>query len=255
MRSIFYFCTVLLSCLCNNADAQPKKTAAKGNGILKVVFNNHINDQPLVLYDSIYTNPFGEGYTLTKFKYYISNTVLYASGKVNRIKNDYHLIDQDIDSSLYFTMDLPENQYDSIQFLLGVDSAMNTNGAQTGALDPMNDMFWTWNSGYVMQKLEGTSLQSSVVNNKIEYHAGGFSGPDNVLNYLTIHFPKDKSLLIGKGKMSTLIINVDVNGFWNAVTDIKIKDMPVCSQPGAMAKRIAANFSRLFTVVNIINEK
>jgi len=156
---------------------------------------------------------------------------------------------------LSFTVNFAENAYDSIQFLLGVDSAMNTSGAQTGALDPMNDMFWTWNSGYVMLKLEGTSPQSSIVNNKVEYHIGGFSGPNSVLNYLTLHFPKDKSLLIRKGKTSTVIIDVDVDGFWNAGTAIRISGTPVCSLPGVLAKQIAANFSKLFRIKNIINEK
>ena len=67
-------------------------------------------------------------------------------------KNDYHLVNQAIDSSLSFTISLAANKYDSVGFLLGVDSAGNTSGAQTGALDPLNDMFWTWNTGYVMEK-------------------------------------------------------------------------------------------------------
>jgi hypothetical protein len=255
MKIYFYFCWMLLCCLCNNAAAQPKIPAKENDsGFLKIVFNNLINHQPIVLYDSTYTNPFGENYIINKFKYYVSNTALYALGKINKIKNDHHLINQSIDSSLSFTINLPENQYDSIQFLLGVDSAMNTSGAQTGALDPINDMFWTWHSGYVMQKLEGTSPQSKAINNKMEYHIGGFSGENSVLNYLTLSFPKEKILNIRKGKTSTVVINVDVNEFWNAGMAIKIADIPVCTSPGLLAKQIAGNFSKLFEVINVINE-
>ena len=254
MKTIFYFSVMLLCCSWSNTYAQPG-TKDNQNGILKIVFKNLINDQPIVLYDSTYTNPFGENYIITKFKYYVSNTVLYASGKASKIKNDYHLINQSIDSSLSFTISLPPNQYDSMQFLLGVDSAMNTSGAQTGALDPMNDMFWTWNSGYVMQKLEGTSLQSNVVNNKMEYHIGGFSGEYSVLKYLMLTFPKEKLLQIRKGKMSTVIIDVEINKFWDADRIIKINDTPVCTSPGILAKQIAGNFSKLFSIAAVINEK
>jgi hypothetical protein len=254
MKFSFYLNTLVLCCFYSNAKAQPNSPAEE-KGYLKIIFNNIINNEPVVLYDSTYVNPFGETYRLTKLKYYISNTVLYSKGKAIRLSNDYHLIDQSSDSSLYFTVAFPENEYDSIQFLLGVDSAMNTSGAQTGALDPMNDMFWTWNSGYVMQKLEGNSPQSKIVNNKIEYHIGGFSGTNSVLNYLVLSFSKDRPLIIQKGKVSTLAIDVDVNGFWNAVSDIQITDTPVCSQPGILAKQIAANFSRLFNIVDIINTK
>ena len=206
MKTIFYFISMLLSCIWNNAYAQPGVKDNK-KGVLKIVFNNLINHQPIVLYDSAYTNPFGENYIINKFKYYVSNTVLYASGKANKIKNDYHLINQSIDSSLSFTISLPENQYDSVRFLLGVDSAMNTSGAQAGALDPMNDMFWTWNSGYVMQKLEGTSPQSDAINNKMEYHIGGFSGAYSMLNYLTLTFPEDKITCCAGEVIAAIIVS------------------------------------------------
>jgi len=251
MKTFFYF-NLMVYCLCGNANAQTN-TRNTANGFLKITFKNLINNKPVVLYDSTYLNPFGEDYVISKFKYYVSNTILFAGGKRNKIKDDYHLIDQSIDSSQSFIINLPENQIDSIQFLLGVDRAMNTSGAQTGALDPMNDMFWTWNNGYVMQKLEGTSPQSSIVNNKIEYHIGGFSGPNSVLRYLTLHFSKEKMPVVKKGEISIVIINVDVNGFWNADTIVKISEKPVCSVPGVLAKQIATNFSKLFKVADVIN--
>ncbi len=75
-------------------------------------------------------------------------------------------------------------------FLLGVDSLHNVSGAQTDALDPAKDMFWTWNTGYVMAKLEGNSPSSALVNNKYEFHVGGFSGKYNVLKkILNLLFP------------------------------------------------------------------
>ena len=256
MKILFSFAAIFLWCTSNNAGAQPKTATHKdsGKGFLKIVFNHLINNQPVVIYDSSYLNPFGENYTINKLKYYVSNTVLYSSDKTIKLKNDYHLINQAIDSSLYFTVSLPENKYDSIQFLLGIDSAMNTSGAQSGALDPMNDMFWTWNSGYVMMKLEGISPQSKVINNKIEYHLGGFSGPNSVLNYLMLHFKEGQQLLIKKGKTTSLSINVNLDEFWNAGTAIKISKTPVCSLPGLLAKQIAGNFSKLFKVAGVTNE-
>ena len=256
MKMLCSFTLILLFCTGNNAYAQPKKISdgTPGKGFLKIRFNNLINNKPVVLYDSSYVNPFGENYTVNKFKYYVSNTTLYSSGKALKIKNDYHLINQAIDSSLFFTVSLPENKYDSIHFLLGVDSAMNTSGAQKDALDPMNDMFWTWNSGYIMQKLEGVSPQSSVINNKFEYHIGGYNGENSALNYLVFHFEKDKPILIKKSKITTLTVDVNLDEFWNAATNIKISETPVCSQPGAMAKRIAFNFSTIFKLPSIINE-
>ena len=141
-------------------------------GMVSIIFNNTINQQPLVLNDSLYTNPFGEQYRLSKCKYYISGIKLLNAQKKWFVKPGYYLINQGMDSTIQLNIAVQENSYDSIAFLLGVDSARNTSGAQRGALDPLNDMFWTWQSGYIMQKLEGTSPQSSLVNNKIELFLG-----------------------------------------------------------------------------------
>lgn len=251
MKLLFYFSTILLCCCWDNAEAQPKKNAAFG--YVQIVFNNLINNRSVVLYDSSYSNPFGETYMINKLKYYISNIAVYTDGKATKEKNSYHLINQNIERSCSFTISLTEHNYDSIQFLLGVDSTKNTSGAQTGALDPLNDMFWTWRTGYIMQKLEGTSPQSKVVNNKMEYHIGGFSGDNSVLNYITLHFPANKILQVKKGKTSIIIINVEIDKFWNADIDIKISDTPVCSSPGLLAKQIAGNFCKLFTLADVIN--
>jgi hypothetical protein len=253
MKAFIYF---ILCCFVNNANAQPKNNNAvnSNKGFVKIVFNNVINHRPVVLFDSSYTNPFGEDYVITKFKYYVSNTAFYSAGKRYNKKNYYHLVNQAIDSSLSFTISLAANKYNSIGFLIGVDSARNSSGAQTGPLDPLNDMFWTWNTGYVMIKMEGTSPQSSAVNNKVEYHVGGFKGENNALHYLTFALPGSKQLIIQKGKTSTIIIEVDVAKFWDAATAIKITETPVCSLPGTLAKRIAGNFYRLFKVVDVINE-
>jgi hypothetical protein len=60
-----------------------------------------------------------------------------------------------------------------MSYIIGVDAPRNTAGAQTGALDPGNDMFWNWNQGYIYVKLEGTSPQSPTTG--LVYHVGGVS--------------------------------------------------------------------------------
>jgi len=55
-------------------------------------------------------------------------------------------------------------------------------------------MFWTWNSGYIMAKLEGTSPVSSQPNNKFEYHIGGFREPVNVVSKVRVAFPLGQAI-------------------------------------------------------------
>lgn len=248
MKLLYYLTIFFIS---QNSLAQVSVSQHQAKGTVKFVFRNLINGQPVVLYDSTYTNPFGESYQLNKLKYYITNISVSDGQKSPLLKDNYHLINQQIDSSLSFFINIPTGHYESIHFLLGVDSAANESGAQTGALDPLNDMFWTWQSGYVMFKMEGTSSQSKVINNKFEYHLGGYKGINSVLGTVRLPVP----LHVMERKTTTIVINADIDKLWNAITPIKITETSLCNTPGELAKQIAANCRQMFSIAEVINEK
>jgi hypothetical protein len=104
-------------------------------------------------------------------------------------------------------------------------------------------MFWTWNSGYVMQKLEGQSPQSKAINQKIEYHLGGYSGPNRAQQLRAFYF-KSPILHVKKNITATVIITADFNGFWQG--DYSISSQPVCNTAGELAGRLAQRFCQLF---------
>ncbi|HRI23219.1 MAG TPA: hypothetical protein PLZ45_01030 [Ferruginibacter sp.] len=222
-------------------------------GMLKITFVNTVKGKPLQLDSVTYTNPFGESYRISKFKYYISHVSLPFDDGIFKELDSYHLVDESNPQSLSFGFIASVNTYRGIMFLLGVDSIKNVSGAQTGALDPLNDMFWTWNTGYVMAKMEGRSPQSARVNNRVEYHIGGFAGPNHVLKNIRLGFPPNTSLDIREGKTSEIIIEADFDTWWQGGTDLKISEQPVCTTPGELAKKIADNYSRMFRIRSIIN--
>ncbi len=235
------------------AGFQKNSCSAQQPGLLKISFVNTVKGKPLQLDSTVYTNPFSETYSVTKFKYYISNIALAFPDGIFKEIDSYHLVDAGSPSSLSFVFVASPNTYQSLLFTIGVDSLKNVSGAQTGPLDPLNDMFWTWNSGYVMAKIEGRSPQSKVVNNKVEYHIGGFSGIHNVLKKLRIDFPAGMMLDIREGRTSEIIIEADLESWWQRPNDIKIAENPVCTTPGELAKKIADNYSKMFTIKNIVN--
>lgn len=231
-----------------NSPARHEKT-----GTLKIRFVNTVRGIPVKLNTENYTNPFAEEYSISKFKYYISNVALAFTGGVYKESESYHLVDEARPESLSFSFPVNANTYQSLRFLLGVDSLHNVSGAQTGALDPLNDMFWTWNSGYIMAKLEGNSPRSNLVNKKIEYHIGGFAGEHSVLKMLKLDLPAGTALDITEGRTSELLIEADIDKWWQHPNDLKIADHPVCSTPGALARQIADNYSRMFVIKKITN--
>lgn len=119
--------------------------------------------------------------SLTKLQFYISD--LRASiGKhvVWRAEKKHYLIDlktkddnnNSIDSDL-----LVFREGLTIHFLLGVDSKTASKGIGEGALDPINGMYWTWQSGYINFKMEGVSKKSPARKNRFHLHLGGYNKP------------------------------------------------------------------------------
>jgi hypothetical protein len=219
---------------------------------VKIIFNNVVKNNPIVLYDSTYNNPFGEKYTINKFRYYISNISLRNGSKEFLQKNRSYLIDEKNLQSLNISFSVPPGNYSSVAFLLGVDSLHNVSGAQDGALDPTNDMFWTWNTGYVMAKLEGNSPSSALVNNKYEFHIGGFSGKYNVLKNISLNFQGEVNF--ASGKTIEIHINADVDDWWQNPNEIRISEMAAVNAPGKLALKLSDNYAKMFHLKKIITE-
>lgn len=230
--------------------AIPGRLSAQ-NGSLKITFVNTVNGKPVVLRDSIYSNYFGEQYSISKLKYYISN-IIVSHNTENKNLGGYYLVNAASDNNS-FDIQLKPGKYSSLGFLLGVDSIRNCSGAQTDALDPMNDMFWTWNTGYVMFKLEGTSASSTADLNRIEHHIGGYKGSNNVATKINFSFGNDRLLEVKANSSTEIVIEMNMDNYWYSTNDIKIAETPVCMVTGELAKKIAANFLNLFSIKSIRN--
>jgi hypothetical protein len=248
---MYRFCTIAVLLFVALSSCKEKSNTPAITGTAKVSFKNIVNGSSLVLNSGIYTNVFGESYSIKKLKYYISNVELSNSTVKAAQKESYHLVDEAMATS--FKYDVATGSYTTISFLLGVDSTRNISGAQTGALDPLNDMFWTWNSGYIMAKLEGTSPVSVQPRQIIEYHIGGFSGTNSVLKKITLALPAAKSLNIQQGKTSEIIIDANIDTWWQNPNDVKFATDAICTSPGLLAKKIADNYGKMFSINNVIN--
>ncbi|MCA8829344.1 MbnP family protein [Hymenobacter pini] len=170
-------------------------------GPLDIEMDHLVGNTPLTLNTSTYTTPLGQQFTVSTFNYYLSNIKLKkADGTEYAEPESYHLVkESDAKTKMFTLTDVPAGDYTSLTFTIGVDSTRNVSGAQTGALDPTNGMFWTWNSGYIFTKLEGSSPQAGG-NKQLVFHIGGFKKPNNTirtvspsLNGATIQIRKDRT--------------------------------------------------------------
>lgn len=208
---------------------------------------------PLVLGKPV-KNTFKETYTPTAFKFYVHDFIMTNtdSGHVFKLAKDkYYLVDFSDSASTEIKISIQPYVYNRLFFTVGVDSARNVSGAQTDALDPANGMFWDLNKGYIMAKFEGTSPKSP--QGKFEYHIGGFAGAENVVKQVECIFPFKNNLDLKPGGESRLFIHCDANDWFYNTWDIKIADNPVVTSPGPLAKQVAENYWKMFTIDSVSN--
>lgn len=261
MKHILKFASIALIALmltnCKKDKVQepepaPEPTATAGS--LKLHFEAMVGDSALVFSTSTYTNQAGNSFNVTLFKYYITNVkVTKMDNSVWMEPNSYHLVDHLDDASTTITIsNVPFGNYKAIEFMLGVDSARNNSGAQTGALDPANGMFWSWNSGYIMAKIEGTSPQSTATANALKFHVGGFSGANKTMKIITPSFNNDTAK-VSSSVSPEIHFSSNLLEWFQTPTVIDFGTTNTVHMPGADANTIANNYADMFMVEHIHN--
>jgi hypothetical protein len=120
----------------------------------------------------------GTAVSVSRFRFYVSHVMLLYKGSPVYADTACHLVDASVPASLDIPLALGRRvNVDSLSFLLGIDSSINVSGAFGGDLDPSKGMYWTWNSGYINLKLEGTSPSCSSLKQAFQFHLGGYLPP------------------------------------------------------------------------------
>ncbi len=221
-------------------------TLKPDSGKLTLVLHHYVGDELLNLDTASYKNALGQPFTVTKFKYYIGNIRFRkVNGEEIQIDN-YYLVDEDEDRSKKISLNLPDGGYTAISFIIGVDSLHNCSGAQSGALDPVNAMFWTWNTGYIFLKLEGKSPLSKSPGNIFEYHIGGYKQPANCIRRVSLALKQ--TLVISNATPKELQIKADADELLKSPTTI---DISVLSSVTDFhnATIIADNYADMFSII------
>jgi hypothetical protein len=253
MRYNSILMVTLLVALCISA-CKKRPDLVHGDGekntpTITLQFENVVGSRSLVLNNQSYTNAAGDTFTVTTFRYYISNVhFIDINNNEYAVPESYHLTDHQYDSThKYVISDIPSNKYKAMRFLIGVDSVKNVSGAQTGALSVSNGMFWDWNTGYTMMKLEGQTPQSDT--KYLTYHTGGYKGENSVLKWVTLPFAETQ--LIDTVVKKTIHLKVDVTEIFKTPHTLSFKDMSLVMSTGPAAKKIADNYADMFSIDHI----
>lgn len=218
-------------------------------GSMSLYFESVVGSDSLALNTGTYINQNNDTFTVSKFDYYISNIkfINTSGGNYSEVES-YHLIKSNDASTQLFTINnVPVGNYNQIVLTIGIDSTRNVSGAQTGALDPVHGMFWSWSSGYIMAKLEGNSPQAPSGN--FEFHIGGYYGANSAVKTITLPFPIVAN--VDGHTIPEVHLKTDLLEFFKSPTTINFATMPVVTMPGTNAGIIANNYTDMISVDHI----
>ncbi len=267
MKKYNLYIIALLVLVATTASSCKKNDTPAGSGPVTFHFDNRYGATDLAL-GTTYTTSNGESLTPTTFNYFVSNFVLIkADGTQYTVPKDkcYHLVREGVDSSAELTIqDIPAGDYTGVKFIIGVDSAKNTApvSERTGDLDvagAASDMYWTWNSGYIFYKLEGTSPQapydSMMQMAMMYYHVGGYGGMSSatINNIRTTTLTTSTAIQVRAGKHPKAYVYADVDAVFNNPVQITI-----AADPGHMfdqfSTTISANYADMFSINRVSND-
>jgi hypothetical protein len=179
------------------------------NGVTDATTNKFSS---LVLNANTYKNAHGDEFTVSTFKYYISNVQLgRANGSTYAVPDSYFLVDHALPTSQDLTMNnVPSGDYTSVSFTVGVDSARTKAGNFTGVLDGNNGMLWTMNGPeFINLKLEGRSPQSPTTG--LVFHLAGYKGAaNNTIRTVKLPFATGTQLLVRPDHSPEIHMQVDI---------------------------------------------
>jgi len=223
---------------------------------LTVEFDNIVGAADLQLGTGSYTNGTGETFTVSKLKYYISNIVLTKTdGSIYTVPQNesYFLVDEsDIDSH-EAALSVPEGEYKTLAFTIGVDSLRSTMdiSLRTGVLDPTldgGDMYWSWNSGYIFFKMEGQSTASAM--GDYQYHIGLYGGMStatiNNVKTITIDLTSRGTPKVKSTKSTNVHLMVDILKMFNGTSNFSIAARPMV-MVDPFSATIADNYTKMFS--------
>lgn len=239
--------SVIISCQKDN------ETEISGTGNVNLEFEHRVGTQALTMNTQAYTNANGDDFKVNTFKYYVSNIALIKTdGTKVLIPESYLLVDAaDAATKIQKLQNVPSGDYKGVDFIIGVDEPRNFAGAQTGALDPAKGMFWSWNTGYIFLKFEGTSTKSSQASGQLFFHVGGAKAPTNTVRTTSQAFPT--TLRVRSDADPDVHFIVDIASLFKGTTTIKFADISGF-HGGANGMLVADNYAAgLFKVDHIHN--
>lgn len=235
---------------CKNNEETPEPASQTQN--LSFKMSTVIGSKPLD-FTSVFTTTAGARYTLSSFRYYVSNIRLVKQdGSVYPITGKYLLVNPAIEN--YDLGEVPVGDYKGLKFAVGIDSVTNhkdpTVYPTTNPLAIQSPaIHWSWNSGYIFLMMEG-SCDTTDTNTDVQTY-GQFSHPlfyhigmDMLYREVNLN---NASFAVKANEEKSVHIQADLDKFFAGI-DIKTENGSHTMGSMPLATRLANNIQTMFQV-------
>jgi hypothetical protein len=169
MRNIFTF--LLISVFFHKAQAQLNVSVYWGGEQIKLEKYYHLGNDSLMF---------------NELKFYLSDFEFKKETRRHFFVGP-RLIDLEDSATFQLFPNFPVDEYQLVCFHFGLDSVYQVSEIVDGPLNPMNGMYWAWNSGYIQFKCTGRASAIPLTDQTFEYHLGGYRQPFETV--LSIELP------------------------------------------------------------------
>lgn len=230
----------------------------KGSPV-RIEISHVVGSAPLQLGGSVYATAGGDSFSVSRLRYYLSNFRLkrkdgswFVPAADPKSSQGYYLIDEaDGASKAFEIVGVPAGEYVGIEFLVGIDTARNTAGVQSGTLDPAHGLFWTWKTGYIFFQLEGSSPQSKLERQGLSFHIGGSDEPSLAR---TVFLPlAPKPARVESRLLPIIHLHADLAGVFHGVHEISLAETST-AMDSPSGRPFADNIAGIFRVDHLHHE-
>lgn len=219
---------------------------------LALVFTTVAGSDP-VNFATVHTSNSNQKYTLSTFRYYMSDIRLIKSdGSEYPLTGKYLLVQPSV-SHVHLGA-VPTGSYKGIKFAVGIDSLTNHKDPSLyGAGNPLAEqnpsMHWSWNSGYIFLQIEG-SCDTTVANTDVltsgEYTKPMFFhlGMDMLLRNVDL---SNSAFTVGSSEEKHIYLKADINELLDGI-DLKTENQSHTMGTMMMATKVANNIPNMFTL-------
>ena len=210
----------------------------------KIIFKfEHLVGTDEVEFDDIkYENAYGNKYSVSTLKYFVSNITLHdESGSL--MINWAQYVDARDNSTHTFDpgLKVPVGTYTKVSFTFGLDSANNVSGRFTNP--PENLMEWPepLGGGYHYMKLEG-KFDSVGTTKNYQAHTGPTMGNQN---YFEVSLTDAAFSCTCEQK--TITIKMDINKWWENPNTLDLNEMSMVMGNQPMQEKLKSNGNDVFS--------